>query len=124
MNVVLWVVAGLLALVFLMAGIPKVRRTPQQLEESGMGAVAALGSGAKVIGALEILAAIGLILPPLTGIAPVLAPIAAVGLILLMAGAMVTHLRRGESKSVGMNIVLMLLAAFVAWGRFGPYPFG
>jgi hypothetical protein len=50
-------------------------------------------------------------------------PLAAVGLILLMAGAAITHARRGESQAIASNVVLIVLAAVVAWGRFGPYPF-
>jgi hypothetical protein len=77
----------------------------------------------KLIGTVEVLAAIGLILPAVLDIAPVLVPLAAVGLILLMIGAAVTHGRRKESRNVAVNVVLLLLAAFVAWGRFGPYSF-
>jgi hypothetical protein len=50
-------------------------------------------------------------------------PLAAVGLILLMAGAAITHARRGESQAIVMNVVLIVLAVVVAWGRFGPYSF-
>jgi len=58
-----------------------------------------------------------------TGIAPILTPLAAVGLLLIMIGAIVTHLRRGEARTIVVNVVLLLLAAVVAWGRFGPYAF-
>ncbi|MGO9284840.1 MAG: DoxX family protein, partial [Mycobacterium sp.] len=77
----------------------------------------------KAIGALEILAAIGLILPPALGIFPVLAPLAAAGLVAVMVGAIITHARRGEYSSVVVNVVLAAMAIFVAWGRFGPYRF-
>jgi hypothetical protein len=75
------------------------------------------------IGVLEVAAAVGLILSAALSIAPILTPIAAVGLILVMAGAVVTHARRHESLNVAVNIVLAVLAAVVAWGRFGPYSF-
>ncbi|MFD0475128.1 DoxX family protein [Nonomuraea thailandensis] len=77
----------------------------------------------KVLGAIEVLGAAGLILPAVTGIAPVLVPVAAVGVVVLMVGAMVTHLRRGEVSSAAGNLVYLALAAFVAWGRFGPESF-
>jgi hypothetical protein len=77
----------------------------------------------KVIGTLEVLAAVGLILPAALGIAPVLVPLAAVGLVLLMVGAIITHLRRNEIQAIVVNLVLLAMAAIVAWGRFGPQPF-
>jgi hypothetical protein len=78
-------------------------------------------NGVKAIGAVEVLAAIGLILPALTGIATVLVPLAAVGLILLMIGAAITHGRRKEYPFVAGNVVLIVLALIVAWARFGAY---
>jgi hypothetical protein len=69
------------------------------------------------------LAAIGLILPALLDIAPVFVPLAATGLVLVMIGAIVTHVRRKEHAVLRANVILLLLAAFVAWGRFGPYAF-
>ena len=73
----------------------------------------------KIIGALEVAGAIGLILPWLLDIAPILTPIAALGLVLTMLGAAIVHLRRGETQMIVPNIVLGLLALFVALGRFG-----
>jgi uncharacterized membrane protein YphA (DoxX/SURF4 family) len=77
----------------------------------------------KAIGVLEILAAIGLVLPAVLGIVPVLVPVAALGLVLMMVGAIVVHARRKENEALPVNIVLLLLALFVVWGRFGPYAF-
>jgi uncharacterized membrane protein len=77
----------------------------------------------KLIGAFEILGAIGLIVPAVTGIAPILVPLAALGLVVVMLGAAVVHTRRKESQVVIFNVILLLLAAVVAWGRFGPYAF-
>lgn len=73
----------------------------------------------KSIGLLKILAAAGLILPAALDIAPILVPLAAIGWVLLMTGAIITHLRRHEAKVIGTNLVLLALAAFVVWGRFG-----
>ncbi len=124
MNVVLWIVAGLLAVAFLAAGLMKLTQPKKKLADSGMGWTEDFSDGAvKGIGALEVLGAVGLILPAALGIVPVLVPIAATGLALLMLGAAVTHARRKESTNIVVNVVLLALAAFVAWGRFGPYAF-
>jgi uncharacterized membrane protein len=71
----------------------------------------------RLIGALEVLGALGLVLPALTGVLPWLTPLAALGLVLLMAGAVYTHLRREEGSAVVPPAVLLLLAALVAVGR-------
>ena len=124
MNVFLWIVASLLAVAFLGAGLMKVLQPKEKLASSGMGWTESFSAGAvKLIGALEVLAAIGLILPAALDIAPVLVPLAALGLVLIMIGAMVTHARRHESQPIVINTVLLVLAAVVVWGRFGPYSF-
>jgi uncharacterized membrane protein len=93
-NIALWTVAGILA----------------------------FAAFVKTIGVLEILAAIGLIVPALSGVAPVFVPLAAVGLALVMFGAAVLHARRKEIPNIFIALIILALAAFVAWGRFGPYP--
>lgn len=75
------------------------------------------------IGVAELLGAVGLVLPAATGVATWLTPTAAVGLVVVMLGAVATHLRRREVPMVVPPLVLGLLAAFVAWQRFGPNPF-
>lgn len=123
MNIALWIVAGLLAVAFLGAGIMKAVR-PKEALRANMGWVDDFSPGmVKTVGVLEILAAIGLILPALLDIAPILVPLAALGLVLMMIGAFVVHLRRKEYQGLPVNVVLLVLAAFVAWGRFGPYAF-
>jgi hypothetical protein len=122
-NVFLWIVAGLLALAFLGSGAMKLARPKDKLATS-MGWVEDFNEPMiKMIGGLEVLGALGLILPAVTGIAPILVPIAAVGLALVMVGAMIVHARRGESRLIVVNAVLLVLAAVVAWGRFGGYAF-
>src|SRR5256886_14927035 len=118
MNIVLWIVQILLALVFAMAGIMKVTRPFEKLAENMKWAKDVGPRGVRLVGVLEILGAIGLILPAVTGILPWLTPIAAAGLVLTMVGAMIVHGRRGEFSSIWMNIVLLALAAFVLFGRF------
>jgi uncharacterized membrane protein YphA (DoxX/SURF4 family) len=123
-DVVLWIVAGVLAAVFLGSGLSKLAQPRKKIVDSGMGWAEDFSDGAvKAIGALEVLGALGLILPAVFDVAPVLVPIAAVGLALVMAGAAVVHARRKETPMVVANLVLLALAVFVAWGRFGPYAF-
>ena len=118
MNIALWIVQILLALAFAMAGIMKVTQPIDRLE-TRMGWVKDVGPrGVRLIGSLEILGAIGLILPAVTGILPWLTHVAAAGLALTMVGAMITHGRRGEYSGIGVNVVLLVLALFVVYGRF------
>ena len=124
MNVVLWIVTSLLALAFLASGSLKLVKSKSQLAESGMDWVEDFGPGViKVIGALEVLGAVGLVLPAAVDVAPTLVPLAALGLVVVMAGAAITHVRRREPQPVGVTLGLLAIAAFVAWGRFGPYAF-
>ncbi len=123
MNIAIWLVQILLALLFFAVGLGKLTQPKDKLAER-MGWVEDFSPGAvKTIGALEILAALGLILPATTGIASVLTPLAAVGLGIVMLGAMTVHVRRRENQEILVNLVLLLLVAGVAWGRFGPYAF-
>ena len=124
MNTVLWILQALLAIAMLASGAMKLSKTKEQLHAAGMPWVEDFSAGqVKGIGTLEVLAAIGLILPGLLDIAPVLVAVAAVGVALTMAAAAVMHLRRGEGKSVPVNIVLLAIAVFVAVERFGPHSF-
>ena len=124
MNVVLWIIAALLAVAFLGSGAMKLLRTKEQLKAAGMGWVEDWSPGAiRLIGGLEVLAAIGLILPAALGIAPILVPLAATGLAVIMVGAIVVHARRKENPMVIGNLVLLALTVVLAWGRFGPYSF-
>jgi hypothetical protein len=114
MHVAYWVVAGLLAVFYLYSGGLKALRTREQLlpmmawvDRTPMPLV-------RVIGVLEVLGAIGLILPPLTGIAPGLALAAAIGLVLVQIGGIVVHVSRGEARVIGLNIALLVLAAVAA----------
>jgi uncharacterized membrane protein YphA (DoxX/SURF4 family) len=123
MNVVLWILAGLLALAFLAAGLTKLAQPKEKLR-ANMAWVEDFSPGViKGIGGLEVLAAVGLILPAALDVVPVLVPLAAVGLVVLMAGAAIAHARRNEFPMIAINLVLLVLAAVVVWGRFGPYSF-
>ncbi|WP_330275673.1 DoxX family protein [Lentzea sp. NBC_00516] len=121
MNLAVWIVSGVLAALYLMAGFTKLAKTKQDLQaEPRMSWAGDFTEGqVKGIGAVEVAGAIGLVLPWLTGIAPILTPIAAIGLALVQVGAAITHIRRGEGATVPINLVLCALAVFVAGVRFG-----
>ena len=122
MNILIWVLAFVLAAAFLAAGLMKLVQPREKLVSSGMGWAEDFSAGAvKLIGAAEVLGAVGLVLPPLVDVAPVLSPLAALGLALTMAGAVVVHLRRKEQFVPAL--VLGVLALVVAILRFGPYAF-
>ncbi len=117
MNVVAWILQIVLAVAFLAAGGMKLARPRPALVGAGMGFAEDYSDGAvKTIGAVEVLGAIGLILPWLLGVAPVLTPLAALGLALVMAGAVVVHVRRKEQFVP--PLVLGVLALVVAIIRF------
>ncbi|MEI2817045.1 MAG: DoxX family protein [Microthrixaceae bacterium] len=124
MNIALWIVAGVLAAAFTAAGIPKLVVPRERLAEKMAWVTDATDAQVKLVGGLEIAGAIGLILPAALNIAPVLVPIAAIGLAAMMIGALAVHIRHREGLAAAAPaIVLGLLCVFVAWGRFGPHAF-
>lgn len=124
MDLALWIVASVLAASFAGSGLMKLLVPKDKLVSSGQGwAQDVTPTNIRLIGVVELLGATGLILPAVTHIAPLLVPLAAIGLALVMVGAAVVHARRSEGMNIGVNAVLLALAVFVAWGRFGPYPF-
>lgn len=115
MNVAYWIVAALLAAFYLYAGGIKVLRSQEQLRPM-MGWVDRVPMPVvRLIGTLEVLGAAGLILPPLTGIAPWLAVSAATGLVLIQVGGISLHLSRGEARLIGLNIALLAAAVAALW---------
>jgi uncharacterized membrane protein YphA (DoxX/SURF4 family) len=123
-NVAIWIVQILLALAFGMAGFMKITQPREKLQTNMKFVEDFSDNTVKGIGTVEVLAAVGLILPFLTGILPILTPLAAVGLVCVMIGAIYTHFRRGESSVTVVNLVLLLLALFVVYGRFVAVPYG
>lgn len=122
MRIALWSAQIILALAFGMAGVMKLAISPQELASS-MPAVADWPVVLiRFIGLAELAAAIGLILPALTRIAPVLTPVAATGLVVVMVLAAGLHLIRAELSALPIVIAFGALSSFVAWGRFTRAP--
>ncbi len=114
MLIAFWIVAGVAALAFFAAGLMKVVRPKPALAAGGMGWVDDFsGSNVTLIGLAEVIGALGLVLPVLTGIAPVLSPIAGIALAVLMIGAVVTHVRRAEPFAPALVLALLAAAAAV-----------
>lgn len=119
MNIVLWIAQGWLAATFLVAGLLKLAKPKAELERvKGMAYVTERSATEmKLIGLAEVLGALGLVLPWLFGTAPVLTPVAAASLAVIMVGAFATHWRRKEP--VAVPTILLLLTVFVTLGRYG-----
>ena len=122
MGIALWVAQVLLAVAFLGAGAMKLSQPKEKLVKNMAWVEDFSQPTVNIIGALEVMGAIGIVLPALTGILPWLTPLAALGLVLTMIGAALTHLRRSEYSVITVPAVLLILAAFVAYGRFFVLP--
>jgi len=118
MDIALWIASGILALAYVVAGATKTFQPKEKLTNLPWTKEYSAGT-VKFIGIAELLGGLGLIIPWLTGIAPVLTPIAASGLVLVQILAAIHHLRHNEAKSLPINIVLGLIALFIAVFRFG-----
>ena len=126
MNVALWIVAGLLAVAYVAGGGLKVIMRKEKIAASGPAAkwVEDFRPGTiKTIGALEVLGGLGLVLPAVLGIVTELVPLAALGLAMIMVGAAITRISRREYRLMLVDLTYLVLAGFVAWGRFGPEAF-
>lgn len=118
MKVAVWVISGLLALAFLGIGGSKLVTSAANLETMAQGVPVVL---LRIAGTAEVLGALGLILPAVTRILPILTPIAASGLVLTMIGATITNIVIESYLLVAQTIVLGVLAGLIAWARFGQY---
>ncbi|GAQ65240.1 DoxX family protein [Streptomyces scabiei] len=119
MNIAYWIVAGLLALFYFYAGTLKVIRSRDQLRPMMAWVDRIPLPALRVLGAVEILGAAGLVLPPLTDTAPWPASAAAIGFVLLQTGAIAVHLT-GEDRRITLNVALTATAAVTVWLATGP----
>ncbi|MEW1929453.1 DoxX family protein [Streptomyces sp. NPDC088360] len=114
MNAAYWIVAGLLSLFYLYGGGLKLVRTRERLRPMMAWVDSTPMPAVRAIGLTEVLGAIGLILPPLTGIAPWLALASAIGFVVLQIAATRVHLSRGDRR-IALNITLLLAASAAVW---------
>ena len=121
-NISLWIVQVLLALAFLLAGVPKATQPIPALAKRITWANDVPEPLVRLIGVAEILGALGLILPALTGILPWLTVAAAIGLAVVMAAAIIFHILRRETNRIAMNVILLALLLFVVYGRLALTP--
>lgn len=121
MNTALWIVQIVLALGFGMAAWMKLSKPKAELEPRLEWMKDFPQNTIRVIGIAELLGAVGLILPAASGFLPILTPVAATGLAIIMVLAIGLHARRKEKQAIAINAILLLLLVFVMWGRFGAY---
>ena len=117
MNIALWIVQGILALMFIMAGIMKATQPKEKLLPKLPWVKDFSLNTVKLIGTAELLGALGLVLPMLLDIFPMLTSLSAIGLSLIMIFAMVYHFSKKEMKEIAFNFIILLMALFVLYGR-------
>jgi len=117
LHVGLWIAQIALAVFFALAGFVHGVLPIEQTAKSARWAADLPVLLVKFIGAAEIAGAIGLIVPAAFRVLPMLTPLAALGLATIMALAIPFHISRGETRIIGMHVVVGLLAVFVGWGR-------
>jgi len=122
MNTALWIAQIVLAMGIGMAGWVKVARPKTELQDRLAWMQDYPQSTIRIIGLLELAAAVGLVVPTASGFLPILTPWAAIGVGILMVLVMVVHARRGESRYLAVNVVVLMTAAFIAWGRLSVLP--
>ncbi|MES2627660.1 MAG: DoxX family protein [Bacteroidota bacterium] len=117
LNLLLWIAQGLVAATLLWGGCTKLFTPETELAALWPWTADVSPAFVKFTGIVDLLAAVGLILPAALRIQPKLTPAAALGVVLLMIAASVFHISRGEGSSIGINIFVGVLAGFIAWGR-------
>jgi uncharacterized membrane protein YphA (DoxX/SURF4 family) len=123
-DTTLWTAQLLLAAIFLGTGLTKLTQPRAELAAGPMGWAADVSDVEfRAVGILEVLGALGLLLPGALGVAPLLTPLAAVGLALPMIGAIATQVRMGEKDDLAVPVVILALTVFLAVERFGPHRF-
>jgi uncharacterized membrane protein len=118
MNIAIWVIQGILAAMFGMAGVMKSFQSKEQLAPKVPWVNDFPLAVVKLVGISELLGAVGLIVPWATGTQPILTPVSAAALALVMVLAAIYHAVKGEYKAIGFNVVLLVLLIVVAYFRF------
>lgn len=116
-HISLWIAQGLLVVMFIMAGAMKLSQPIETLTESLPWVTSVPNLLVKFIGLSEFLGALGLLVPSIFRFKPFLTVWAAIGLAVIMILAAIFHATRGEFSAIGMNMILMSISLFIAWGR-------
>lgn len=127
MDTVLWIVTGVMAAAGFAGALGQIlidKERYRSLAASQRWVDDFSERHLRVIGVVKLVGVVGLVAPPLTGIAPVLSPVAACGLALFMAGAATTRFRRNEWGYMAGDVAFLAVYAFIAWGRFVLAPYG
>ncbi len=119
MNTYLWIAQGLLAAFFVIPAFMKLTTPREKLVEKKQMAPDGNVLPVRFIGAMEILGIAGIILPQLTGILPLLTPVAAIGFCIVMAGAFAVHFTKKEYKTLPLLVIVFILSGIVAYFRLG-----
>lgn len=122
LNISLWIAQGLLAAMFLMTGAMKLTQPIEELAKSMSWVNDFSVVMVRFIGLSEFLGGIGLLLPALLRIKPILVPLAAVGLFTVMVFASIYHVSKGEYPNLTITLILGTIALFIAWGRYKKIP--
>ena len=123
MNIAIWAIQGILGLLFILSGTMKVIMPPERIQDRMTFVRVYPLPFVRFIGAAEVLGGLGLILPGATGILSWLTPVAALGLAIIMAGAVYYHLRYNERNQTPSVAILLLLTVAVIVGRVVVAPF-
>lgn len=117
MNTTLWIVQGILAVLFILGGLMKAVTPKEKLAPKLPWVNDFSKHIVKTVGVFELLGGMGIVFPMLFNVFPFLTLIAAGGLCITMLLAMVYHFSKKEMKEIAFNFVLFLLALFVFYGR-------
>ena len=118
MNTTLWIVQVILGAMMFLLGVMKTFQPVQKLNKFGWTTRSSEGF-VRFVGISELLIGTALILPQLTGVLPILTPLAALSLCMIMVLAIADHVKNNEINEIGKNVIIISLAAFVVVGRFG-----
>lgn len=122
MNIALWIVQVLLSAFSLASGWNHGLRPLSETIQTSPWAADLPAALVRFIGWAELAAGVGLVLPAAVRILPILTPLAAVGLAVIMGLAIPFHIMRGEANVIALHVVVVGLSVFVAWGRLRRVP--
>lgn len=118
MNTTIWIIQGVLAAFFLMPAVMKLISSKQKIIDTKALKPDGMILPIRILGFVELLGVIGIIIPYLTGILPILTPLSAIGFSVVMVGAFVAHFKKKEYKILPLLVLAFILSLVVAYYRF------